>query len=106
MSVANSLLKGYNDRKCMINVLFLLRKFNLSRDYTHEFTASLFSLYQSLTTTRFCREIKQNAVIRVDIEKLLGYMYLVNLTSKSQFLVFQATSTSVQFLCIFDSFYS
>ena len=47
----------------------------------HELMASLFLMHQSLTTTRFCREIRQNAMIRIDIEKLLGYMYVVDLTS-------------------------
>ena len=47
----------------------------------HELMASLFPMHQSLTTTRFCREIRQNAMIRIDIEKLLGYMYVVDLTS-------------------------
>ena len=47
----------------------------------HELMTSLFPMHQSLTTTRFCREIRQNAMIRIDIEKLLGYMYVVDLTS-------------------------
>ena len=38
---------------------------------------------------RYCREIRQNATIKVEREKLLGYMYAVDLTSKQQF--FQAT---------------
>ena len=45
-----------------------------------ELMASLFPMHQSLTTTKFCREIRQNAMIRIDIEKLLGYMYVVDLT--------------------------
>ena len=49
----------------------------------HELMASLFPMHQSLTTTRFCREIRQNAMIRIDIGKLLGYMYIVDLTSRS-----------------------
>ena len=47
----------------------------------HELMTSLFPMHQSLTTIRFCREIRQNAMIRIDIEKLLGYMYVVDLTS-------------------------
>ena len=52
----------------------------------HEFIGSLFALHQSLTSTRFCREMKQNAITGVDREKLLGCMYVVNLTPMSQLL--------------------
>ena len=51
----------------------------------YEFMASLFPMHQSLTTTRFCREISQHAMIRIDIEKLLGYMYVVDLTSSGNY---------------------
>ena len=55
----------------------------------HKFMGSLFPLHQSLAIIRFCREMKQNAMIRVAIEKFLGYMYVVNLTSKSKFPFFR-----------------
>ena len=65
----------------MVNSLFQSEKF-ICQGIMHEFIGSLFPLHQS----PFCREMKQYAMIRVDIKKLLEYMYVVNLTLKWQFL--------------------